>query len=162
MENASKALIIAGAILIAILLISVGIVVMNSVNKPVSEVSKEGNSQAVQMFNSKIQLYGGNNKTAQELKSLCMVVQSSNTADPSHQILLRYKVNTTAYETKSASEVISLLNDGNTYNIIIHYTKEFKNNSFYDDQATALNLTSAGIKTEIGYISVININPYTN
>ena len=41
MENASKALIIAGAILIAILLISVGILVMNSVNKPIDEAANE-------------------------------------------------------------------------------------------------------------------------
>ena len=52
MENASKALIIAGAILISILLISVGIIIMNAINDPVSKGADAATSQATQIFNS--------------------------------------------------------------------------------------------------------------
>ena len=74
MENASKALIIAGAILIAILLISVGIMVMNSVNKPLDEVTSEADSQSAQMFNSKFANYAGSGKSTKEVYSLINTV----------------------------------------------------------------------------------------
>ncbi len=62
MENASKALIIAGAILIAILLISVGIIVINTINEPLSETDKVSHSQSVEIFNSNFSGYGGSQK----------------------------------------------------------------------------------------------------
>ena len=77
MENASKALIIAGAILIAILLISVGIMVMNSINKPLDQAGSQADEQAVRIFNAKFTAYEGKHKTAAEAKSLMMLVQST-------------------------------------------------------------------------------------
>lgn len=59
MENASKALIIAGAILISILLISVGIIIMNAINDPVKQGADTATSQAVEIFNSKFSGYAG-------------------------------------------------------------------------------------------------------
>ena len=59
MENASKALIIAGAILISILLISVGIIIMNAINDPVKKGADTATSQAVEIFNSKFTGYAG-------------------------------------------------------------------------------------------------------
>ena len=70
MENSSKALIIAGAILIAILLISVGIMVMNSVNKPIDQVASEANSQDAQMYNAKFVNYAGKDKSAAQIRKL--------------------------------------------------------------------------------------------
>lgn len=77
MENASKALIIAGAILIAILLISLGIIVMNSINAPMDEASKQADQQAVEMFNSKFTGYGGTNQKAASVKALLTAVGSA-------------------------------------------------------------------------------------
>ena len=51
MENATKALIIAGAVLISILLISVGIMVFNAANDPINQAQSSSEQQAVQMFN---------------------------------------------------------------------------------------------------------------
>ena len=65
MENASKALIIAGASLVSILLISVGILVMNSMNKPIEQAGREADSQSAQIFNSQFvhcKLYTKNDK----------------------------------------------------------------------------------------------------
>ena len=87
MENASKALIIAGAILIAILLISVGIIVMNNTNKPIDAAAEESKSQAAQIFNSKFESYVGTNKSASEVKSLINAV-ASNT-DKNHGIAMK-------------------------------------------------------------------------
>ena len=77
MENASKALIIAGAILISILLISVGIIVMNSINKPVDQAGTTADAQAIEMFNSRFSGYIGKGQTAQAMKSLINTAKST-------------------------------------------------------------------------------------
>ena len=86
MENASKALIIAGAILIAILLISVGILVMNSVNKPLDETANEGDSMAVRMFNTKFTNYFGKNKTASDVRQVLQLI-IANDGNPSSPVV---------------------------------------------------------------------------
>lgn len=71
MENASKALVIAGAILVSIILVSLGIVVINQVKSKISNANIT--SEEVQAFNSKFDTYLGNiNGTeANQLRSLC-------------------------------------------------------------------------------------------
>ena len=71
MENASKALIIAGAILLAILLISLAIVVYNQARGTIDDANID--AEAVQTFNSKFDAYLGNisGTTANALVSLC-------------------------------------------------------------------------------------------
>lgn len=59
MENASKALLIAGAILVVILLISVGIMVYNSSLGNVGEANSQAEAQAIQAFNSRFAIYEG-------------------------------------------------------------------------------------------------------
>ena len=81
MENASKALIIAGAILIAILLISVGILVMNSTGSMTDEVGKTSDTMALQTFNSQFTTYEGTNMTASQVRSLMGLIQSSNASN---------------------------------------------------------------------------------
>ena len=160
MENASKALIIAGAILIAILLISVGILVMNSVNKPLNQATKQGDSQAVQMFNQKFANYAGTKKTAQDIKSLITTVISNNGANKSHIVFLRVKKldksgtpsvwkwavgdrtiastlqgeSTNTVETESY--VMNLLDDSKTYSVKLLYV------SLNDLNQKVVNLTN--------------------
>ena len=78
MENASKALIIAGAILISILLISVGIIVMNAINKPIEEAGGTSESYAIQMFNDKFSSYMGANLDYNTVKDIFNIVTSAN------------------------------------------------------------------------------------
>ena len=59
MENATKALIIAGAVLISILLISVGIMVFNSASDPINQSQNSSEAQAIQMFNESFNQYLG-------------------------------------------------------------------------------------------------------
>lgn len=76
MENASKALIIAGAILLAILLISLGIMIFSQAQ---DTVSNSGMSQAeITSYNSKLLKYEGENVTGSEVKALFNEVQASN------------------------------------------------------------------------------------
>ena len=62
MENASKALIIAGAILISILLISVGVMVMNSATDVTGQSAEAMQDAGIQAFNAKFVDYQGSQK----------------------------------------------------------------------------------------------------
>ena len=81
MENASKALIIAGAILLAILLISLGIMIFSQAQ---DTVNNSGMSQAeIESFNSKFLKYEGTRKGS-VVKTMVNEVIASN-ADENHQ-----------------------------------------------------------------------------
>ena len=85
MENASKALIIAGAILISILLISIGIILINS-GRDITETGTSGmQSQKIQTFNSQFTAYEGTRKGS-EIKSIFNAVRASNATDEEHQV----------------------------------------------------------------------------
>lgn len=89
MENASKALIIAGAILISILLISVGIIIMNAINDPVKQGADTATSQAVEIFNSKFTGYAGKGvdyNTAKQCIVACNSVKGERTVTCSKSI----------------------------------------------------------------------------
>ena len=105
MENASKALIIAGAILLAILLISLGIMIFNQAQ---DTVNNSGMSQAeITAFNNKFLKYEGSNKKGSEVKSLINEVISSN-SDPnntSRKVQVEGAGNTTATENPKTSGV---------------------------------------------------------
>ena len=57
MENASKALIIAGAILLAIVIISLGLIVVNNVRNVTDNTNLS--EQEIQSFNAKFTAYEG-------------------------------------------------------------------------------------------------------
>ena len=78
MENASKALIIAGAILLSILLISLGIMVYNNAKGTISDANLD--SEAAQTFNTKISQYCGKKKNANDMNGLVAAISSSNGA----------------------------------------------------------------------------------
>lgn len=75
MENASKALIIAGAILLSILLISLGIFVFTQAQDTLGSIKLD--EQEVLAFNNKFLAYEGNIRGSQ-LKQLFNLVDSNN------------------------------------------------------------------------------------
>lgn len=79
MENASKALIIAGAILISIVLVSVGVIVVQSLDP--SSATEKMDEQAVQAFNSKFDSYIGVNVSGTSVRSLLRAVATNNTTN---------------------------------------------------------------------------------
>ena len=89
MENASKALIIAGAILLAILIISLGIMIYRQASGVVD--SNAMDEVAVTSFNEKFQQYVGDNIRGANVNALISsIVQNnlSNSDDKSKQIKL--------------------------------------------------------------------------
>ena len=82
MENASKALIIAGAILLSIVLISLGLIVVNRTQNTVKNANVD--QQEITSFNNQFESYVGKNKTAAQVLSLAQAVQASNVAEKSN------------------------------------------------------------------------------
>ena len=78
MENASKALVIAGAILIVILLISIGIAILNSTSNLQKEVNEGIESTEVQSFNEQFTKFEGRIVNASQVKSLLLLTKANN------------------------------------------------------------------------------------
>lgn len=86
MENASKALVIAGAILISIILISIGIMVVNSAYGIFGSAEESMTSQEIEMFNRQFLSYTGEQKGS-AIKSLMSTINASNAShDADHQV----------------------------------------------------------------------------
>lgn len=88
MENASKALIIAGAILLAILIISLGIMIYNQASGVVNNNSMT--EVEVTTFNQKFEQYLGDKVRGANVNSLINAVNTNNmsTDDTSKQVTL--------------------------------------------------------------------------
>lgn len=76
MENATKALLIAAAVLVAILIISLGLVVYNMAAETVN--SQNLSQQEVQAQNEKFARYDGDNKRGSEVNAMLRTVLQSN------------------------------------------------------------------------------------
>ncbi len=85
MENASKALIIAGAILISILLITIGIMLINSGRDVTSTGTSQMNSQKIQIFNGNFTAYEGTKKGS-EIRDIFSKAKSVSASDSEHKV----------------------------------------------------------------------------
>ena len=126
MENASKALIIAGAILLAILLISLGIMIFNQAQ---DTVTNSGMTEAeLTSFNNKFVKYEGKQKGTM-VKSMIQEVKSNNAnSSDSHNIIVKLKADadgsltettdTKDIDTKPTYTVSMVYDSGNRINEI--------------------------------------------
>ena len=113
MENASKALIIAGAILLAILLISLGIIIFSQAQ---DTVDNSGMTQAeVQTFNGQLVKYEGEQKGT-VVKTMIQEVLAINNNGSGYTITVN--VNGTAISTTNPTKDI---NNASTYNVELVY-----------------------------------------
>lgn len=78
MENASKALIIAGSVLIAILIISLGLFIFKSTEGTTDQTKKLGETLEVQQFNSQFLKYCGDSVKGSQVRTLCEVIIAHN------------------------------------------------------------------------------------
>lgn len=115
MENASKALIIAGAILISILLISVAILVMQSTGGMQEQMEQQMTATEKQSFNAQFSSYIGSNKSSSHVKSLHQRVIASN-ADNS------YTVTMTINGAEATATTIANLSTKDKFTVVIEDT----------------------------------------
>ena len=117
MENASKALIIAGAILLAILIISLGIMIYNQAsgvvnNNAMTEVE-------VTSFNQKFEQYFGDKVRGANVNSLVSAVNTNNmsTDDETKQVTLKGDTGITTGATAEVEKYKKTAKTGSTYNV---------------------------------------------
>ena len=116
MENASKALIIAGAILLSILIISLGIVVVNNTRTTIDKANV--NQQEVATFNAQFESYVGEKRTMSDVRAVAAVIFSNNGAQTTngtnHTVSLK---NGDTVKTTIPSDLVN----GTPYKIEIEY-----------------------------------------
>ncbi len=118
MENASKALIIAGAILLSILIIALGMFIYQKAAGAMEGISI--NSQEVQSYNAPFINYEGT-QTGSAVRALCDAVRSHNNAnqnDVSLQIGITYGNKGKTQDVKKLDKTISYTDVTNVINYI--------------------------------------------
>ena len=151
MENLSKALIIAGAILLSILLISVGILIYNGTNQIVSgTVINESMKMQLMQYNKQYEMYEGIQSSANIIQllnmaannnkelykddkntQLCVCIRSNSTnilskAAKSTNKQMKVGLTSRSYGVKypsSIKEIVSYLGDNDKYNIELEYNE---------------------------------------
>lgn len=129
MENASKALIIAGAILLSILIIGLGMMIFQKAQGAMEGAGLD--TEKVNAYNSKFEDYAGT-CSGTNARALCDLVRSHNNAnvdDPSRQIKLTYgtanQVSTEPNESEIAPSAVNNVKDqiraGKTYTVTLGY-----------------------------------------
>lgn len=115
MENATKALMIAAAVLVAILVISLGIGIFNNA----SEQANSGNldEYEVKAFNDKFLKYAGTDKKGSEVNALITTVFNHNMAqeEDAYKVSISGEVTVGINDTTAPSKVAT----GQTYSVEI-------------------------------------------
>ena len=124
MENASKALIIAGAILLAIVIISLGLIVVNNTRGTVDSANLS--EQEIQTFNAKFVPYeSATGISGTRVKTLIQTVVASNNANSDNtdkQITVTYGSKTGSTDANLAT-VSAAINTAKQYKVSLGYTK---------------------------------------
>ena len=115
MENASKALIIAGAILLAILIISLGIMIYQQASGVVNNNSMT--EVDVSTFNSKFEQYLGSNVRGAQVNALINTVNTNNMSQDDDSKKVTIKGNTT--NTAQATDYKKDYKTGSTYKVTV-------------------------------------------
>ena len=110
MENASKALIIAGAILLAILIIGLGVYIYRKAAGVIDTGTMD--QLVVSQFNAQFEPYLGNNVSGSNVKQLIKIIKASNRAKEDLTVTFIVKVRNIEYNNDD-SEIKS----GNTYKV---------------------------------------------
>lgn len=122
MDNASKALIMAGAILIAVAIVGIGIYIFSSANSMTDDALSQIDALTVTSINSQLQQYAGEIR-GRELKQLINTARSinlQNTLPDNGKISLSCGSNTNA--TILTADLTSDIQDNLTYEVKFTYS----------------------------------------
>ena len=128
MENASKALLIAGAILIAILIIGIGMMVFNGIGSITDQQEAKVDAMAIQMFNASFESYKGTNVSGANVKALLSSIAANNTTysqDASRQIKVTFTPKSpstaTGYSAQTNPSTISNTVVGSNFRYTVNF-----------------------------------------
>lgn len=131
MENASKALIIAGSILVSIVIITLGVMIVSNVRETIQK-SSSLSEQEIATYNDPYQAYIGT-RSGTQARNLCDLVKNHNNAnidDETRQIVVQTSDASTVttaptkqVEPSSIDAIRTTLKSGKTYTISLGYDK---------------------------------------
>ena len=118
MENASKALLIAAAVLIVILLIAFGMRIFNANDDTGDQADQTAQSTSMQTFNARLTQYEGKNKTGRTVRDMVTTVNQLNESNPQHTITIS---STNTIISGSNSNYKFLGSNNNRYTVSLTY-----------------------------------------
>ena len=126
MENASKALIIAGAILLSIAIIGIGMSVFNQAQNAVNNANMS--EAEITTFNSKFEAYEGTAVSGSRVRTLVDTIRAhNNTYSTDYTKQVRIKNTDDPSEDISQAEVVwnaaikTSIKTGDTYQVVLAY-----------------------------------------
>ena len=124
MENATKALLIAAAILVAILIISLGLVVYNMAAETVQGVNLD--EQTIQAHNDKFIRYEGDAKRGTNVNSLLQQVLNNNLAAEDDSLKVKVTVDGSERLTTGQTTSPDKVPTGATYTVVCRRDEKSK------------------------------------
>lgn len=118
MENATKALLIAAAVLVAILIISLGLVVYNMSAQTVQSVDLS--QQEVQAQNEQFERYLGDNQRGNQVNAMLSQVLTNNTTqtDAGRKVTVYWGADSSSvYLASSSTSSAKKVDTGKTYSV---------------------------------------------
>ena len=147
MENASKALIIAGSILISILIVGLGVIIYNNVSNIASGTGLD--QQAISAHNSPFEGYFGTNQSGANVRALITSISSNNRSAAANQDEVGNKI----YMQLDGADITgaSSIKNGRTYTVALpdneNYTDEEKFGDAYWTNGYIKSITITTNKT---------------
>ena len=138
MENASKALIIAGAILVSIMIIGLGVVILNNVRSTIT--NQNLHSEEAQANNEKFTSVFNQNMAASEVKNLINQIRvnnitAENDRDGLGKIYILVKQAGGTVTEMSATNASKAIKNGKRYEVNTPNDKSIKETQFLADNA---------------------------
>lgn len=149
MENASKALIIAGAILLSILLISLGILIFSQAQDTLDSVSMD--EQEILAFNNKFTPYEGDRVRGSQVNALAQAVLSNNQSAKNNGEETTKGIKMSGkgvdIESNGTTTTFTRLPAGSFYKVTFKYQNSLVNEIKVEDAATGTNSGSGSSTT---------------
>ena len=117
MENASKALLIAGSILIVLLLIGVGMLIYSRATGVINMAATTMNSQEILAFNSQFTPFEGRQKGSSVRSLISKVIASNAIYSNSREVT----INNEEYDATIYSNFSKEINTGSYYTVKLDY-----------------------------------------
>ena len=111
MENATKALIIAGSVLIAIVLIAIGIKILSSTSNVTKQVDDTSKALEISVFNSQFLQYEGEQNKSQIRALLNLIRQVNTNKETKNQITIKYSKEGEAQDYDAVRSNINMLSN---------------------------------------------------
>lgn len=120
MENASKALIIAGAILVSLLIIGIGMALYQGAQGMWTEGVSQMSTQEKDAFNSRLLPYEGNKVTGNNVRAMIQAVISMNSTNQDTEDKI-VTVNGKSSSADLSKMKVNDVNTGKTYSVTMTY-----------------------------------------